>query len=64
MMGPAGVYHMLARPVNVLYDSKSTLAGRVFNLPHNSTLVAFLHIDVTISHQIAGVEQATDHLLK
>ena len=58
MMGPAGDYRKLASQspwqCAVL---KSTLAGRVFNLLHNSTLVAFLHIDVTISHQIAGVEQ-------
>ena len=38
--------------------SKSTLAGRVYNY-HGSTL---LHIDVTIRHQIAGVEQAVNHL--
>ena len=45
--------------------SKSTLAGRVYNY-HSSTLLAFLHIDVTIRHQIAGVKQgvkqAVNHL--
>ena len=40
---------------------KSTLAGRVCNY-HSSTLLAFMHIDVTITHQIAGVEQAANHL--
>ena len=28
-----------------------------------STLLAFLHINVTIRHQIAGVKQAANHLL-
>ena len=37
--------------------SKSTLAGRVYNY-HSSTLLAFLHIDVIIRHQIAGVKGA------
>ena len=39
---------------------KSTLAGRVYNY-HSSTLLVFLHIDVTIRHQIAGVDQAANH---
>ena len=38
-------------------SNKSTLALRVYNCP----LLAFLHIDVTISHLIAGVEQAANH---
>ena len=36
---------------------KNTLAGRVCNY-HRSILLAFLHIDVTIGHQIADVEKA------
>ena len=39
---------------------KSTLAGRVCNW-HSSPLLAFWHIDVTMRHQIAGVEQAANH---
>ena len=39
---------------------KSTLAGRVCN-SHSSPVLAFLHIDVTIRHQIAGVKQAANH---
>ena len=41
--------------------TESTLAGRVYNY-HSSTLLAFLHIDVTIRHQIADVKQAANHL--
>ena len=51
------VVHRCYAPVNV----KSTSAGRVYNY-HSSTLLAFLHIDVTIRHQITGVEQAANHL--
>ena len=42
--------------------TKSTLAGRVCNC-HSSILLAFLHINVTIRHQIADVEQAVSHLV-
>ena len=35
-----------------MHTSKRTLAGRVYN-HHSSTLLAFLHIDLTIRHQIA-----------
>ena len=41
-------------------DIKSTLAGRVCNW-HSSPLLAFWHIDITMRHQIAGVEQVANH---
>ena len=44
----------------VLSGSKSTLAGNC----HSSTLLGFLHIDITIRHQIAGVKQAANHLYR
>ena len=40
--------------------SKSTLAGRGATVI--VTQLAFLLIDVTIRHQIAGVKQAANHL--
>ena len=43
------------------YCNKSTLAGRVCNW-HSSPLLAFWHIDVTMRHQIAGVEQAANEI--
>ena len=44
----------------VISGYKSTLAGRVCNW-QSSPLLAFWHIDVTMRHQIAGVEQAANH---
>ena len=40
---------------NRLEQTKSTLSVRVYNL-HSSTLLAFRHIDVTITGHIAGVK--------